>query len=143
MNDPIEILLVEDTPADVRLTKEAFRDSSIKHELHVVGDGAAALDYMAHSVRGIDRSGPDLVLLDLNLPKISGLEVIKWMRAHERWKMTPVIILTTSGSPKDIKACYKEGANCYITKPHDYDAFQEAVKQIEDFWLTLVLLPRT
>ena len=143
MSDPIQILLVEDNPADVRLTKEAFSESRINNELHVVVDGAAALDYLMESGNGSDRVVPDLVLLDLNLPKINGLEVLRQIRKHELLKMIPVIILTSSSSPEDINDCYTEGANCYISKPHGYDAFLEVVTQIEDFWLTVVHLPRT
>lgn len=143
MNDPVQILLVEDNPADVRLTKEAFHESRSTNKLHVINDGAAALDYMIRSGQGDEHSYPDLVLLDLNLPKINGIEFIKRIRANERWKMIPVIMLTTSSSPKDIKACYAEGANCYITKPLGYEAFLETVKQIDEFWLTLARLPHS
>jgi chemotaxis family two-component system response regulator Rcp1 len=142
MNKPIEILLVEDNPADVRLTQEALRDSRIPNELHVVGDGAEAIAYLERTSQSGGRSVPDLVLLDLNLPKINGQEVLQRIKEHEIWKMIPVVVLTTSGSQQDIQACYTQHVNCYITKPLGFDAFLGTVKQIEDFWLTLVRLPR-
>lgn len=143
MNNPIEILLIEDNAADVRLTKEAFRDSRIDNELRVVEDGAAALDYLMHSGEGGDRAVPDLILLDLNLPKLNGKEVLQRIKQHEQWKKIPVVVLTSSAAHQDIQVCYAQYVNCYITKPLGYDEFLKAVKQIEDFWLTLVRLPRT
>jgi CheY-like chemotaxis protein len=143
MSKPIEILLVEDNPADVRLTREALRDSSIVTELRVVGDGAAAIQYLEQSTTGGELPVPDLVLLDLNLPKVNGHEVLHRIKEHPLWKMIPVVVLTTSGSQQDIQACYSKYVNCYITKPLGFEAFLGAVKQIEDFWLTLVRLPRT
>lgn len=141
MSTPIEILLVEDNPADVRLTKEALHDSRILNELCVVGDGAAAIDYLEKSGKGGQHSIPDLILLDLNLPKLNGQEVLRRIKQHEYWKLIPVVVLTTSSAQEDIQSCYAHHVNCYITKPLGFDAFLEAVKQIEDFWLTLVRLP--
>jgi len=142
MTKPIEILLVEDNPADVRLTQEALRDSRIPNELHVVGDGAQAIAYLERTDTSGDHAIPDLVLLDLNLPKINGQEVLQRIKEHEIWKMIPVVVLTTSVSQTDIQACYAQYVNCYITKPLGFEAFLGTVKQIEDFWLTLVRLPR-
>jgi chemotaxis family two-component system response regulator Rcp1 len=139
---PIEILLVEDNPGDVRLTREAFRESRILNELNVVGDGAAAIEYLKGNGPHKATSIPDLVLLDLNLPKLSGREVLQRIKAHELWKVIPVVVLSTSESEVDIQGCYSDHANCYITKPLAFDAFLEVVRQIEDFWLTIVRLPR-
>lgn len=138
---PIEILLVEDNPADVRLTKEAFQNSKITNELRVAVDGAAAIAYLELCGHGTDRALPDLILLDLNLPKLNGHEVLKRIKEHEVWKLIPVVVLTTSSAQKDIQDCYAQHVNCFITKPLGYDAFLEVVEQIEDFWLTLVRLP--
>ncbi len=134
----IEILLVEDNAADVRLTKEALRESRISNELKVVGDGAAAIAYLEQTA-----PPPDIVLLDLNLPKLSGREVLHRIKSHVLWKVIPVVILTTSESEMDVQACYAEHVNCYITKPLAFDAFKEVIKQIEDFWLTIVRLPHS
>jgi chemotaxis family two-component system response regulator Rcp1 len=143
MTRTIEILLVEDNPADVRLTKEALRESRLSTALNVVGDGVAAIDYLEHSGPSGTTPIPDLVLLDLNLPNLDGREVLARIKDHERWKMIPVLVLTTSGAEVDIQECYALHVNCYITKPHAYQAFMEVIKQIEDFWLTIVRLPRT
>jgi CheY-like chemotaxis protein len=138
---PIEILLVEDNPGDVRLTREALKDAKVANTLHVVEDGAAALDYLyrrgqyAHAVR------PHLVLLDLNLPKKNGREVLAEVKSDDRLKAIPVVILTTSQAEEDVLRAYNLHANCYITKPVDFTQFTNIVKTIEDFWLTIVTLP--
>ena len=143
MKRPVEILLVEDNPGDVRLTREALRESRIANELRVVGDGAAAIAYLERSGPSGPPSVPDLVLLDLNLPKLNGHEVLQRIKTHEIWKVIPVVVLTSSGSEVDIHECYSHHVNCYITKPLAFDAFMGVVRQIEDFWLTIVRLPRS
>jgi len=143
MTRPIEILLVEDNPGDVRLTQEALRESRIANALSVVGDGAAAITFLEESGPAGTNAIPDLVLLDLNLPKLSGRDVLSRIKEHEHWKVIPVVVLTTSESEKDILECYPRHVNCYITKPLAFDAFLEVVRQIEDFWLTIVRLPRS
>lgn len=139
---PVEILLVEDNPADVRLTMEAMRDSRFPNRLRVVRDGAAAISYLERNTQEGMRNIPDLVLLDLNLPMMNGHEVLQRIKADARWKMIPVVVLTTSASTNDISTCYAHYANCYITKPLAFDAFMDVVEKIEDFWLSTVQLPR-
>jgi len=138
---PIEILLVEDNPGDVRLTREALSESRILNRLSVVTDGAAALDYLERRSPYEEAPVPDLVLLDLNLPKISGLEVLEHIKNHERLKVVPVVALTTSQSERDIWASYAHHVNCYITKPMSFEPFMEVIRGIEDFWLSIVRLP--
>lgn len=138
---PIEILLVEDNPGDVRLTREAFTESSMENNLTVVYDGAAALDYLERKGQYQDAPTPDLVLLDLNLPKISGHEVLKRIKSSETLKTIPVLALTTSQGRSDIEKCYKHHVNCYLVKPMSYEPFMDVIRSIEDFWLTRVQLP--
>jgi chemotaxis family two-component system response regulator Rcp1 len=142
MTRPIEILLVEDNPGDVRLTQEALRESRIRNELNVVGDGASAIEFLERNGRYSAVAIPDLVLLDLNLPKLNGREVLQRIKSHDLWKLIPVVVLTTSEAEVDIQECYAHHVNCYITKPLAFDAFMEVIRQIEDFWLTTVRLPR-
>lgn len=136
----MQILLVEDSLADVELTLEALADAKIANRVTVVRDGQAALDHLLASTRGeVDR--PDLVILDLNLPRLSGHEVLQRLRAHEELRRVPVAILTTSTAEKDVVQGYDLGANCYLTKPVDVDQFVHVVRSIEGFWLGLVRLP--
>jgi two-component system, chemotaxis family, response regulator Rcp1 len=137
----INILLVEDNPGDVRLTKEAMRDSKVRNNMEVVEDGVEALAFLhkAGPFAGFFR--PDLILLDLNLPRKSGLEVLQEIKADESLKRIPVVILTTSQAEKDIVKSYDLHANAYITKPVDLDQFIAVVKAIEGFWLEIVKLP--
>ena len=137
----MQILLVEDSLADVELTLEALEDAKIANEVTVVRDGQSALDHLrAH--REVDDPGrPDLVILDLNLPKLSGHEVLGAIRSDELLKRIPVAVLTTSSAEKDVVQTYDLGANCYLTKPVDVDQFVHVVRSIEDFWLGLVRLP--
>lgn len=138
---PIEILLVEDNPADVRLTKEALKEGKIAHELSVVMDGVQAMEFLR---RGGDFSGasrPDLILLDLNLPKKDGREVLAEIKEDDELKSIPVVVLTTSKGEEDICRAYNLHANCYITKPVDYEQFIGVVRAIEEFWLMIVKLP--
>jgi two-component system, chemotaxis family, response regulator Rcp1 len=138
---PVEILLVEDNPADVRLTQEAFREAKVRNNLHVAQDGVAALEFL-HRVNGHrDAPRPDIVLLDLNLPRKDGREVLAEIKEDESLKRIPVVILTTSTAEQDILRTYDLHANCYINKPVDLEKFITLVKSIEDFWLTIVILP--
>lgn len=138
---PVEILLVEDNPADVRLMKEGLRDAKMRNNLHVVEDGVDAMAYLRREGKYSNAVSPDIVLLDLNLPKKSGIEVLQEIKGDENLKKTPVVILTTSKSEEDIVKSYNLHANCYITKPVDLDQFMKVVKTTEDFWLTIVKLP--
>ncbi|MBC7862278.1 MAG: response regulator [Bacteroidia bacterium] len=138
----IEILLVEDNPGDVRLTREALKESKIANNLHVATDGDQALQYLKKNGKFADAITPDLILLDLNLPKKSGMEVLAEIKAHEKLMVIPVVVLTTSQSEKDILESYKHHVNCYVSKPVSFDSFIEVVKSIEDFWFTLVKLPK-
>jgi len=139
---PIEILLVEDNPGDVRLTQEAFRDSKIRNKLHVVGDGVEAMAFLRREGTYAEAPRPDLILLDLNMPKKDGREVLAEIKTEEDLRRIPVVILTISKAEEDILKSYDLHANCYITKPVDLEQFIKVVKAIEDFWLTIVKLPR-
>jgi chemotaxis family two-component system response regulator Rcp1 len=138
---PIEILLVEDNPGDVRLTQEALRESKVRNNLYVVQDGLAALAYLRREGKYAKARRPDLILLDLNLPKITGLEVLEEIKGDEGLKRIPVVILTVSEVEEDIVKSYHCHANCYITKPIGLDQFFKVVRSIENFWLTIVKLP--
>jgi chemotaxis family two-component system response regulator Rcp1 len=139
---PIEILLVEDNPGDVRLTREALAEARVRNNLAVVPDGVAALSYLRREGSFTDSPRPDLVLLDLNLPKKDGREVLAELKNDPALRRLPVVVLTTSSAEKDILESYDLHANCYITKPVDLDQFINVVTHIEDFWLTIVKLPR-
>jgi chemotaxis family two-component system response regulator Rcp1 len=138
---PIEILLVEDNPGDARLVKEALKDGKVLNELHVVSDGVEALDFLRRRGRYADAIHPDLILLDLNLPKKSGHEVLAEIKDDPELKRIPVVVLTVSKAEEDIMITYNLHGNCFITKPIDFDQFVHVVKAIEDFWLTIVKLP--
>ena len=138
---PIEILLVEDSPGDVTLTIEALRDAKVANNLHVARDGEEALRFLRKEGEFADVPRPDLMLLDLNMPKKGGREVLAEMRADDRFKKIPVVVLTTSQSEDDVAAVYNLAANCYVAKPVDLDQFLEVVRAIDDFWLSLVKLP--
>jgi len=138
---PVEILLVEDNPGDVRLTKEALKEGNLLNRLSVVGDGMEALAYLRREGKFADSARPDVILLDLNLPKKSGLEVLADVKADENLRRTPVVVLTTSQAEQDIVKSYNLYANCYISKPVDLGDFMNVVKSIEEFWLTVVKLP--
>jgi CheY-like chemotaxis protein len=137
----IEILLVEDNPGDARLTLEAFKDGKVLNNLSVVHDGVAALAYLRKQAPYTAAVTPDLILLDLNLPKMDGREVLTAIKDDPALKTIPVVVLTTSSSQEDVVSAYGRHANCYITKPVDLDQFLRVVQSIESFWLSLVRLP--
>lgn len=138
---PVEILLVDDNPGDVRLTREALRENKVSNNLHVATDGAEALAFLNREGQYADAPRPDLILLDLNLPKKNGREVLAEVKNHPNLRRIPVVILTTSSEEKDILATYNLHANCYITKPVDLNCFMEVIRSIEGFWLSIVKLP--
>ncbi len=142
-NRPIEILLVEDNPADIRLTKEALKEGKILNNLSEVHDGVEALKYLRAIPPYDDRVMPDLILLDLNMPKKDGREVLAEIKTDNDLKRIPVVVLTTSRADKDILCSYNLHANCFITKPVDLIQFIEVVKTIENFWLSIVSLPKS
>lgn len=139
--EPIEILLVEDSPGDVRLTQEVLKEAKVTNNLSVVNDGEEAIRYLRKQAPFTDAVWPDLILLDLNLPKKSGIEVLQEIKQDPRLKRIPVVILTVSQNEKDILATYNLHANCYIQKPVELEQFFSVVSAIEDFWLTIVKLP--
>jgi CheY-like chemotaxis protein len=138
---PIEILLVEDNAADVRLTEEALKEGKVRNNLHVARDGMEALEFLRRQGKHANATRPDLILLDLNLPRRDGREVLAEIKDDNDLKMIPVVVLTTSSAEADILKSYKLHANCYITKPVDLEQFVNVVKSIDDFWLTVVRLP--
>jgi two-component system, chemotaxis family, response regulator Rcp1 len=138
---PINILLVEDNPGDVRLTVEALKEGKVSNRLFVASNGVEALQFLHHQGTFHDAPRPDVILLDLNLPKKDGREVLAEIKSDDRFKRIPVVILTTSKAEQDILKSYALHANCYITKPVDLEQFITVVKSIEDFWLTIVRLP--
>lgn len=138
---PIEILLVEDNPADVRLTEEAFKEGKVLNNLSVVANGVEALDFLRRKGKYADSPRPDLILLDLNMPKKNGREVLGEIKQDPDFKRIPIVVLTISKSEEDIMKSYNLHANCYISKPVGLDKFIDVVKSIEDFWLTIVKLP--
>ncbi|MBV8071076.1 MAG: response regulator [Acidobacteriaceae bacterium] len=140
-NYTFEILLVEDNPGDVFLTKEAFREGRFAHRLSIVEDGEEALDFLKHRGRYKDTPTPDLILLDLNLPRKDGRELLAEIKEDVQLRHIPVIVLTTSDARQDICRAYKLHANCYLTKPILMEEFLHKVRSVEDFWLTVVRLP--
>ncbi len=141
MGKPIEILLVEDNPGDVELTRVAMEDSKLINQLHVVADGEEAMSFLKRRDRYSDYSRPDLIILDLNLPRKDGREVLEEIKKDEELKQIPVVVLTTSGAEEDILKSYNLYANCYIVKPLDFQNFQKVVQNIEKFWVSIVKLP--
>ncbi len=138
----IRILLVEDNQGDIRLTKEALKESKLLIKLEVVTDGVEALKFLHKEGKYSDKETPDLILLDLNLPKKNGRQVLAEIKADETLKIIPVVILTTSRNEEDVLATYGLHANCYVNKPLDLDQFLKIVEKIEEFWLTIVRLPK-
>lgn len=138
---PVEILLVEDNPGDVRLTQEALREAKVRNNLHVVQDGEAALNFLYRKDGFSNAPRPDIILLDLNLPKKNGQEVLAEIKADPCLRRIPVVILTTSKAEEDILKSYDLHANCYVTKPVDFEQFIRVIQSIQEFWLTVVKLP--
>jgi len=138
---PIDILLVEDNPADVRLTREALQEAKVINSLHVVEDGMEALEFLRKRGHYANAPSPDLILLDLNLPKKDGREVLAEIKQDDNWKRIPVVILTTSRAEEDIVRSYNLHANAYVTKPVDLKQFLEVIRVLEEFWLAVVTLP--
>jgi chemotaxis family two-component system response regulator Rcp1 len=139
---PVEVLLVEDSPGDVRLTRDAFRETNESIRLHVAVDGVEAMDFLKKRGAFVDSPRPDFILLDLNIPKMDGREVLAQIKRDNDLKTIPTIILTTSDSEADIKKSYELQANCYLNKPVQLDDFESVVKSINDFWTTKVKLPQ-
>jgi CheY-like chemotaxis protein len=137
----VEILLVEDNPGDVRLTREALKEGKIRNNLNVAGDGVEALRYLRREGQYAESTRPDLILLDLNLPKMDGREVLEAVKADPALRLIPVVVLTSSAAEQDIARAYDLHANCYVSKPVDLDQFIHVVKSIEDFWFSIVKLP--
>ncbi len=141
MHRPVEVLLVEDSPADVRLARDALLAGSVPKNISVVTDGAQAIDFVRRRGAFSKAPRPDIVLLDLNLPKRDGIEVLREIKGDPELRPITVIVLTTSQFPKDVNTAYEESANCYIVKPVDLDHFYQVMNGIEEFWMTLVSLP--
>lgn len=138
----LEILIVDDDAGDALMTQEALEDSDCPNNFHVVHDGVDALAFMKKEGEYSDVPTPDIVFLDINMPRMNGHEVLSWMRRHETYKTVPVVIFTTSNSDEDILKSYQNHANCFITKPTDLESFNKVVKTINEFWTNIVQLPR-
>jgi len=138
---PIDILLVEDSPSDVLLTREALRDARIANDLSVARDGEDAMDYLRQQGAHADKGRPDIVILDLNLPRMDGREVLREIKSDESLRRIPVVVLTTSSSDQDVGECYDSHANCFLTKPIDFEEFIDVVRSMEHFWISVVRLP--
>jgi chemotaxis family two-component system response regulator Rcp1 len=138
---PIQLLLVEDSPGDVRLTQEAFHDTNTAVQLHVAADGVEAMAFLRQEGVHVHAPRPDLILLDLNLPKMDGRDVLAHIKDDEHLKTIPTVILTTSDAEVDVVKSYQLNANCYLSKPVELDEFENLVKSINDFWLTKAKLP--
>ena len=141
MADDIQILLVEDNPGDVRLTVEALRHAKVANQLHVVGNGEEAIDFLRQQGGHVDAPRPDIVLLDLNLPRLDGRDVLADIKSDPELATIPIIVLTSSTAEADIQRSYELHANCYISKPVDVSEFLSAVQSLEGFWLKIVRLP--
>jgi two-component system, chemotaxis family, response regulator Rcp1 len=139
--DPIHILLVEDNPGDIRLVQEALKDAKLLNPLHVVADGERALMFVRREGEYSDAPRPDLILLDLRLPGLSGLEVLERLKSDPKFCRIPVVVLTTSDADRDVTQAYNLSANCFVTKPVDFEQFTKVVQQIEMFWFAIVKLP--
>jgi chemotaxis family two-component system response regulator Rcp1 len=138
---PIEILLAEDNPGDARLTLEALKENKVSNHLHIVKDGVEAMAFLRHEGKYANAPRPDIILLDLNMPRKDGREVLTEIKGNESLRRIPVVILTTSQAEEDILRSYDLHANCYVTKPVDLEQFIKVVQSIEAFWLTIVKLP--
>lgn len=141
MHNPIEILLIEDNPADIRLTQEAFREARLQNTIHVVQDGVSAMAFIRQTAPYQQAPRPDLILLDLNLPKKDGREVLREMKADPHTRTIPVVVLTTSDDEEDVLRSYDLHANAYLVKPIDVLQFITMIRSLESFWLSVVKLP--
>jgi two-component system, chemotaxis family, response regulator Rcp1 len=139
---PIHILLVEDNEGDILLTQEAFRDGKLTNKVSVVRDGEEAIRFLKKQGHFTNEERPDIILLDINLPRMDGIETLRHIKDDEELKTIPVVMLTTSSAERDIFQAYRAYANCYITKPVDFSKFIQVVQSIENFWLTIVKLPQ-
>ncbi len=137
----VEILLVEDNPGDARLAKEALKEAKVRNSLHWVEDGVEAMTFLHRQGKYADAPRPDVILLDLNMPRMNGREVLAEIKGDEKLRRIPVVILTVSKAEEDILKSYDLNANCYVTKPLNLDQFMKVVRSIEEFWLTVVTLP--
>ncbi|MGZ4903624.1 MAG: response regulator [Halobacteriota archaeon] len=140
---PLEILLVEDNPVDIKMTQEAFKEGKLLSNLNVVTNGVAAIEFLRRKGRYKEAARPDLILLDLNLPQKDGREILKEVKSDDALRTIPVVVLTTSDDIDDVKNAYADMANCYITKPIEFDEFIAVIERIGDFWLSFVKLPST
>ncbi len=137
----VDILLIEDNPGDVDLTRDAFEESKMNNSLYVVEDGEEAIEFLYKKGKYSDAPRPELIILDLNLPKKDGREVLEEIKVDDNLKRIPIVILTTSKAEEDVLKTYNLHANCYITKPLDFEQFLQVVKSIENFWMSIVVLP--
>lgn len=137
-----DILLVDDSPGDIRLTLEALKESRITNNINIVNDGVEAINFLMKNGEYANAPTPDLILLDLNLPKLNGFEVLKKIKEDETLKVIPVVVLTTSQSERDILQSYQLYVNCFVSKPIEFDEFFNVIRTIEDFWFTIVKLPK-
>lgn len=140
--DEIQILLVEDNEGDILLTLEAFKEMKVKNNVAVVKDGAEAIEFLKKQGESADKTMPHLILLDINMPKLNGIEVLDFIKKNEKFRKIPVVMLTTSSSEADISECYDKSANCFITKPLDFEKFIDVIESIESFWFTTAQLPK-
>ncbi len=141
-NSMVEILLVEDNPGDIRLTQETLKEAKVRNSIHIATDGVEAMEFLHHEGKYNDAPNPDLIVLDLNMPRKNGLEVLAEIKTDDKLKQIPVVILTASKNEEDILISYNQHANCFITKPIDPNQFLNVIKSIENFWLTIVKLPK-
>jgi len=139
----VQILLVEDNEGDILLTLEAFKELKVKNSVAVVKDGEEAIEFLKKQGQYTGSIMPHLILLDINMPKLNGIEVLDFIKKDEKLRRIPVVMLTTSSSDIDIAACYDKSANCFITKPLDFGKFLNVVEAIESFWFTIAQLPKT
>lgn len=142
MNE-LQILLVEDNEGDILLTLEAFKELKVNNKVEVVRDGAEAIEFLKKEGQYSNTTMPNLILLDINMPRLNGIEVLEFIKNDDKLKKIPVVMLTTSSSESDIAACYERSANCFITKPMDFIKFLEIVQSIESFWFNVAQLPKT
>jgi two-component system, chemotaxis family, response regulator Rcp1 len=143
MLKPVRVLMVEDSPAEVELAREAMSLHKLGINMDVVQDGTEALAYLRNEGKFAEAPLPDLILLDLNLPRMNGRELLRIIKKEPQWRKIPVVVLTSSSADQDVLAAYDLGANCYVTKPVDFDAFQRVIGQLEEFWFSVARLPRS